>query len=600
MEYNKDLQKTLREFMLSNEEAFLRCQNILKPNYFDIEFRSSVNFLLEYTNEYRKLPFINLVNAQSEEVSYRLMDGTSSHIEWFLDTIQDFCKHKAIELAIMAAPKKIEKGKYGEVEKDIREAILISLNKDLGLNYFKGVKDRLTEMQQANGQISTGWKSIDEKLFGGVSPGEVTLWAANSGVGKSLFLQNMAINWALAGFDVIYLTLELSEKLVALRLDAMLTGFGTREVVQKMDDTELRISMISKKAGDIFIKYMNPGTKTNDIRAYLKEYEIRHNKKPKALLIDYLDLMSPNTSGINLSDLWVKDKYVSEELRSLASDNQLLMSTAAQLNRCLSLDTKVISNGYEMKIKDIKIGDKLASNDGVVEVNEILPRTIQDVYQIKTKSGKIIKCSAKHLFPTDSGLKNLTNGLTIGSKVWIKNKKMYNFSKELIQDEIVEITYLGMQETLDINVSGNKLFLANDILTHNSAVEEQEHDHSHISGGISKINTVDNVLTIQASAAMKERGELRVQFLKTRSSSGVGAKIYLAYNPISMRITDSDDPTGTKNENDNNSATTIMNKLNNRNRNIEEKKEQPELPTDKVEKNASRLRELINKTQVNN
>ena len=150
MEYNKDLQKTLIEFMLSNEEAFLRCQNILKPNYFDIEFRSSVNFLLEYTNEYRKLPFINLVNAQSEEVSYRLMDGTSSHIEWFLDTIQDFCKHKAIELAIMAAPKKIEKGKYGEVEKDIREAILISLNKDLGLNYFKGVKDRLTEMQQAN------------------------------------------------------------------------------------------------------------------------------------------------------------------------------------------------------------------------------------------------------------------------------------------------------------------------------------------------------------------------------------------------------------------------------------------------------------------
>ena len=55
-----------------------------------------------------------------------------------------------------------------------------------------------------------------------------------------------------------------------------------------------------------------------------------------------------------------------------------------------------------------------------------------------------------------------------------------------------------------------------------SAVEEVEFDHSHISGGISKINTADNVFGIFTSRAMRERGRYQIQAMKTRSSSGVG------------------------------------------------------------------------------
>ena len=74
-----------------------------------------------------------------------------------------------------------------------------------------------------------------------------------------------------------------------------------------------------------------------------------------------------------------------------------------------------------------------------------------------------------------------------------------------------------------------------------SATQEQEHDHSMIAGGISKIQTADNVISIFASAAMKERGQYQVQFLKTRSSSGVGSKVYLGFDPNTLRIFDLDD-----------------------------------------------------------
>jgi hypothetical protein len=71
-----------------------------------------------------------------------------------------------------------------------------------------------------------------------------------------------------------------------------------------------------------------------------------------------------------------------------------------------------------------------------------------------------------------------------------------------------------------------------------SSVEEIEFDHSHISGGISKINTADNLIGIFTSRAMRERGRYQIQLMKTRSSSGVGQKIDLGFDVDTLRIVD--------------------------------------------------------------
>lgn len=110
-----------------------------------------------------------------------------------------------------------------------------------------------------------------------------------------------------------------------------------------------------------------------------------------------------------------------------------------------------------------------------------------------------------------------------------------------IDDEIIEIEYIGEQDTVDINTTGNRLFYANGILTHNSAVEQLEFDHSHIAGGLSKIQTADNVVGIFTSQAMRERGRYQIQLMKTRSSNGLNSKIEFEYNVNSLRISDLDE-----------------------------------------------------------
>jgi hypothetical protein len=189
-----------------------------------------------------------------------------------------------------------------------------------------------------------------------------------------------------------------------MRLDSMTTGIGTRDIFRNIDDVELKVKMLQKRSGNLQIKYMPSGKNCNDIRAYLKEYQVKTGVKPDVLLIDYLDLMMPLSVKVSPSDLFVKDKYVSEEIRNLAMETQCITVTASQLNR--------------------------------------------------------------------------------------------------------------------------------------SAVEEIEFDHSHISGGLSKIMTADNVIGIFTSRAMKERGRYQIQFMKTRSSSGVGQKVDLEFNVDTLRISD--------------------------------------------------------------
>jgi hypothetical protein len=189
-----------------------------------------------------------------------------------------------------------------------------------------------------------------------------------------------------------------------MRVDSMTTGISTRDIFKNIDDVEMKVKMIGKKSGALQVKYMPSGKTANDIRAYLKEYEIKTSRKVDVLLVDYLDLLMPIGKRISAENLFVKDKYVSEELRNLAMELQCVFVTAAQLNR--------------------------------------------------------------------------------------------------------------------------------------GAVEEVEFDHSHISGGLSKIQTADNVFGIFTSRAMRERGRYQLQLMKTRSSSGVGQKVDLEFNLETLRITD--------------------------------------------------------------
>jgi archaellum biogenesis ATPase FlaH len=531
------VQKLLISVLISNEEIFARCQNILNAKYFVNKFRPVMRFILDYANEYRALPKHVQIQAQFGVNLDVVDDINAQQQDAFLDEIEEFCKNRALADAVLGAPELIQKGNYAEVEKRVKDAILVGLSSNIGINYFAEPKERLLRIKNSNGQVSCGWTTVDKKLYGGVNRKELTIWCAGSGGGKSVTMQNMAVNMVKAGLNVIYISLELSEEMISMRLDSMVSGVNTTEIFARIDDVEIKVLMAGKKSGKFHVKQLPQGTTANDIRSYLKNYEIETGSKCDTLFVDYLDLMFPNNKKIDVSNLFIKDKFVTEELRGLAVERNMIVQTASQLGRCLTLDTTVVRNGEKIRIDQLKVGDYIENESGPVKVTEILPIIKQGVFEIKTKSDKSIKASAKHMFPTKHGLKTLESGLAVGD---LLRCRLINED----WDEIESIAYIGIQDTVDINVDNDRLFWANDILTHNSATNESEMDHSHIAGGISKIQTADNVIAILCTPAMRDRGQYQFQFMKTRSSSGVGSKVIMGYNQETLRIYDLDEEGG--------------------------------------------------------
>jgi archaellum biogenesis ATPase FlaH len=400
-DYGYEIQKVYLEMMMSDAESFVRCQAVFDPDAFDRRLHDGAKFLTEYVTEHNAATRADLKDPGVLQ---------ENHYDWLLAEFETFSRHKALEAAILKSADLLEKGDYGSCEDLVKKAVQIGLQKDLGTDYFADPRKRLESIKDTNGQVSTGWSAMDKKLFGGFNRGELNIFAGGSGAGKSLFLANIGVNMAEKGMNVMYLTLELAESLVSMRIDSMLTGISTRDIFKQIDDVEIKVRMIGKKSGALQVKYMPSGKTANDIRSYIKEYEIKSGKKVDVLLIDYLDLLMPASMKVSAENLFIKDKYVSEELRNLAMELQCVFVTAAQLNR--------------------------------------------------------------------------------------------------------------------------------------GAVEEIEFDHSHISGGLSKIQTADNVFGIFTSRAMRERGRYQLQLMKTRNSSGVGQKIDLGFDVDTLRIIDCDEDDG--------------------------------------------------------
>jgi len=407
--YDTQVQKLFVEMMLSDPQSYVRVQNIFNPNNFDRSLQGAAKFIKEHCDKHTIMPLVEQINAATNNTFQPIPGMTDDHTGWFLEEFEGFTKQKELERAILKAADMLEKGDFDPVEKIIKDAVQISLTKDLGTDYFHDPIARLNKIKNNNGQTSSGWTTLDKKLFGGFNRGELNIFAGGSGSGKSLFMQNIACNWILAGLNGVYITLELSEELTAMRIDGMLTNTPSRDIFKSIEDIEVKVKMLGKKSGRLQIKYMPAQSNINDVRAYIKELQIRSGRRVDFVMIDYLDLLMPVSARVSPSDLFVKDKYVSEEIRNFAKELDILLVTASQLNR--------------------------------------------------------------------------------------------------------------------------------------ASVEEVEFDHSHISGGISKINTADNLFGIFTSRSMREHGKYQLQLMKTRSSSGVGQKIELEFDIDSLRIRDlAEDP----------------------------------------------------------
>lgn len=103
-------------------------------------------------------------------------------------------------------------------------------------------------------------------------------------------------------------------------------------------------------------------------------------------------------------------------------------------------------------------------------------------------------------------------------------------------EKIVKIEEIGMIDMVDIEVSGNHLFYANDILTHNSNSDVGLEDTSE-SFGLPA--TADFMFALITSEELEGLGQIMVKQLKNRySDPGVNRRFVIGVDRSRMRLFD--------------------------------------------------------------
>jgi len=192
-------------------------------------------------------------------------------------------------------------------------------------------------------KISTGFETIDFMLGGGWDIQTLNVIMAETSNGKSLWMQNFACRTMEMGKNVLYITLEMSERKVFKRIGAMSFKLPINEYDELSKDRALINKKLAnvgkmKKGGDlfdnergkIFSKFWAAGTaNVNDFDNYIEKLQQRKGVKIDLVIVDYITLIAP-LKGTGDS-LYIKGKHLAEGLRALGAKYNCPVVTGVQV-----------------------------------------------------------------------------------------------------------------------------------------------------------------------------------------------------------------------------------------------------------------------------
>lgn len=271
-------------------------------------------------------------------------DKTNSNIQWLNDITQSWCQEKALHNAILTSihilddkeGKKQKLGK-GAIPKILSDALAISFDPNIGHDYIVDSDARYDFYHRREQHIPFDLDYLNRITGGGLAPKTLTVFLGGPNIGKSLVLCHIAAAAVSQNYNVLYITLEMSEERIAQRIDANLLNINLKDLVELPKDTyDLKIAKLKEKVkGKLIVKeYPTATASTNNFRALLNELALKKEFKPNIIIVDYLNICTSARMkmGNNVGS-YTLVKAIVEELRGLAVEQNLPIVSASQINR---------------------------------------------------------------------------------------------------------------------------------------------------------------------------------------------------------------------------------------------------------------------------
>jgi hypothetical protein len=361
--------------LLRNRTFLQQVYDILDPKYFESEANQwLIEQIIDYGKVYKSSPTLEVLKYKIQEIEHDVLKQEvvqhlkdawryveSEDLTFIEEKVLDFCKNQQIKKAIISSVELLKQGKYDQIKFLVDNALKAGADKVIGHDYISDVEERYT--QAVRHVRETPWEVINELTDGGLGKGELGVFVAPAGIGKSWGLINIGAHALKKGQTVLHYTLELNAAYVGLRYDSVVTGIANQNLKHHLEDVK---QAVEKLPGNLIIKYYPTKTcSVTGLRGHIEKC-ILQGKKPDLIVVDYADLLKGNGAE-KRHEL----ESIYEDLRGLAGEYDVPVWTASQANRSALeedvIDASKVAESYgKVMVADFiislsrKLEDKLA------------------------------------------------------------------------------------------------------------------------------------------------------------------------------------------------------------------------------------------------
>jgi archaellum biogenesis ATPase FlaH len=344
------IQKAIIKGFVTDEAFVTKVVAHIKPDYFkSLLEKELITEALKFFSEYKRLPseaaLIITVskNMPSQENVDELNEYMTSlreievHTDWLIEKTEEFCRRSDFEISISKALDVLEGSSdvsMYDIPRLVQDSLAISFQPSASHDFFRDSERQLSWYREKVDKIPFDLEMFNKITSGGVERKTLNVLLAGTGVGKSLFMCHFASKYLNSGYNVLYLTLELSEHKIRQRIDANLLDLPIQNFVNIDEDSYFaRMKWLqSKVKGTLKIHEFPPASvSVNHFRRVIEDLALKDNFRPDIICIDYLNLM--NSARVRQGKSYEVVKAVAEECRGLAVEYNACVWTGTQVNR---------------------------------------------------------------------------------------------------------------------------------------------------------------------------------------------------------------------------------------------------------------------------
>jgi len=367
--YGHNFQVKVISSLLTDRIFLQQVSDIMAPEYFESQANQwIVETIKTYFIDYGSIPTLDVFKIKTQEESSDILKTSivdnlrevfkyveSDDLDFVKEESLKFCKNQEIKKAIMDSVDLLKRGQYEDIKKRIDEAMKAGADKDIGYEYLLGIAERYTD--NVRNTMPTCWPLINDLAGGGFGKGELVIFVAGPGGGKSTAMMNIGAHILKKGLRVVHYTMELTEAYVSQRYDAVITGIATQNLKYHIEDIETELKKIT---GELIVKYYPTKTASvSSLKAHMDKL-ILQGKKPDIVIVDYADLLR-GSGKAGRDALHQELENIYEDLRGLAGEYEVPVFTASQANRSSAESDIITGEQVASSFAKIMIGDFVIS-----------------------------------------------------------------------------------------------------------------------------------------------------------------------------------------------------------------------------------------------